>query len=216
MLRYDAVLFDVDGTLIHSQPGILKTFAETFAELGVDTAGIDMMRYLGPPLRWSFGQHFDDPETVERAVEIYRRHYESDGMHGCSVYPGVAEMLGELRSAGVLLCTATSKTAATATAILREKGIAEYFTIFGGASLDKSVDTKTAVIRQDLADARLTGKRVLMVGDRQDDMRGAADCGIPAAAVLYGYGSPEELEPWKPVLLAGNCAEFTRYIVEKS
>ena len=54
----------------------------------------------------------------------------------------------------------------------------------------------------------LVGKRVLMVGDRNDDMRGAADCGLDAAGVLYGYGSREELEPFHPVLLAESCADL--------
>ncbi len=213
MPRYDAVLFDVDGTLIHSQPGIVKTFQQTFAAMGIDCAGVDLQRYLGPPLRWSFAQHFQDAETVEKAVALYRVFYHREGMHNCTVFPGVEAMLRTLRDGGVLLGTATSKLATTAQEILQEKGIASYFTILGGSSLDKSVDTKTAVLQMDLADARLAGKRVLMVGDRQDDLRGAADCGIPAAGVLYGYGSRAELEPWNPVCLAENCAELTRFIL---
>ena len=55
----------------------------------------------------------------------------------------------------------------------------------------------------------MQGKRVLMVGDRNDDMRGAADCGLDAAGVLYGYGSREELEAFHPVLLAESCADLT-------
>mgnify|MGYP003055833234 CR=1 FL=1 len=53
----------------------------------------------------------------------------------------------------------------------------------------------------------LQGKRVLMVGDRNDDMRGAADCGLDAAGALYGYGNREELAPFHPVLLAERCAD---------
>ena len=47
------------------------------------------------------------------------------------------------------------------------------------------------------------------MGDRNDDMRGAADCGLDAAGALYGYGSREELEPFGPVLLAESCEELT-------
>ena len=60
-----------------------------------------------------------------------------------------------------------------------------------------------------LSQPALQGKRVLMVGDRNDDMRGAADCGLDAAGVLYGYGSREELEAFHPVLLAESCADLT-------
>lgn len=58
MQRYDAVLFDVDGTLIHSRPGIFNCFAYAFRKMGLDPDAIDCSRYLGPPLRWSFAQHF--------------------------------------------------------------------------------------------------------------------------------------------------------------
>ena len=67
MPRYDAILFDVDGTLIHSRPGIENTFAYAFRRMGLDPADIDLSRYLGPPLRWSFAQHFGTDAEVERA-----------------------------------------------------------------------------------------------------------------------------------------------------
>lgn len=214
MLRYDAVLFDVDGTLIHSRPGIENSFAYAFAEMGLDPAQIDLSRYLGPPLRWSFGQHFSDEADVERAVEIYRDRYARLGMHECSLFPGVRQLLERLRAAGVRLATATSKPKEVVLPILEEQDILRYFDLVGGASMDKSVDTKTAVIRQDLTDPNFSTGRVLMVGDRRDDMQGAADCGLPAAAVLYGYGSREELEAWNPVYLAPDCAALADFILQ--
>ena len=214
MARYDAILFDVDGTLIHSRPGIMNSFAYAFQQMGVDPAGIDLSRYLGPPLRWSFSQHFSDESQVERAVELYRNQYEKQGMHECSLFPGVMKMLETLREQGIFLATATSKPTEVVTPILEEQGILSLFDRVGGASMDKSVDTKTAVIRQVLQDPRLCGKSILMVGDRQDDMQGAHDCGLPTVGVLYGYGSREELAAWNPLLLAGDCEELTRFLLQ--
>lgn len=214
MAKFDAVLFDVDGTLIHSSPGILATMEYTFSQMGIDPATVDLTRYLGPPLRRSFSEHFSDEASVERMVEIYRRQYHKVGQHLCGLFPGVTEMLAQLRRAGVRLYTATSKPTVTVTPILQEQGIADAFDFIGGASEDSSVDTKTAVMRLVLARPELQNARVLMVGDRHDDMRGAADCGVPAAAVLYGYGSRRELEPFQPVLLAETCAQLTAYILQ--
>lgn len=214
MARYDAILFDVDGTLIHSRPGILNSFSYAFRQMGVDPSGIDLSRYLGPPLRWSFAQHFSSGEEVERAVDLYRARYAEKGMHECSLFPGVMEMLEALRRQGLLLATATSKPIEVVTPILEEQGLLPLFDLIGGASMDRSVDTKTEVIRQVLQDPRLAGRRILMVGDRQDDMQGARDCGLPAAGVLYGYGSREELQAWNPVFLAGDCKELTGYLLE--
>ena len=214
MLNYDAILFDVDGTLIDSAPGIINTLEEVFSQMGVDTTNVDLRRYLGPPLRKSFGEHFADPALIEKATGLYRDSYAVKGSHECTPYSGAAGMLRRLKDAGLLLCTATSKPTAVVTPILEEKGLAPFFDFIGGASMDESRDTKTEVVRYVLAQPMMQGKRVLMVGDRNDDMRGAADCGLDAAGALYGYGSREELEPFHPVLLAESCADLADQILQ--
>ena len=183
MQHYDVILFDVDGTLIDSAPGILNTLEEVFTKMGVDVTHVNLRRYLGPPLRKSFGEHFSDPAKIEEATELYRESYREKGSHEGTAYPGAAEMLRRLKEAGFVLCTATSKPTVVVTPILEEQGLAPYFDFIGGASMDE--------------------------GDRNDDMRGAADCGLDAAGALYGYGSREELEPFGPVLLAESCEELT-------
>lgn len=68
MQHYDVILFDVDGTLIDSAPGILNTLEEVFTKMGVDVTHVNLRRYLGPPLRKSFGEHFSDPAKIEEAT----------------------------------------------------------------------------------------------------------------------------------------------------
>ena len=206
--HYDVILFDVDGTLIDSAPGILNTLEEVFHTMGVDITGVNLRRYLGPPLRRSFGEHFTDPAKIEEATKLYRKSYEVKGSHEGTPYPGAAAMLQRLKDAGFVLCTATSKPTDVVTPILKEKGLAQYFDFIGGASMDETRDTKTDVVRYVLEQPCAKGKKVLMVGDRNDDMRGAADCHLDAAAVLYGYGSREELEPFHPVLFAESCSSL--------
>ena len=197
MPHYDAILFDVDGTLIDSAPGILNTLEMVFRDMGVDLTNV------------SFAEHFSDPAKIEEATERYRMIYHEKGSHEGGVYPGVPEMLRRLKDAGFTLCTATCKPTEVVTPILEEQGIAGYFAFVGGASMDESRDTKTDVIRHVLSQPALQGKRVLMVGDRSDDLQGAANCGLDAAGVLYGYGSREELEPFHPKLLVESCKELT-------
>lgn len=214
MPLYDAVLFDVDGTLIDSATGILNTLAESFRAMGVDPENIDLRRYIGPPLRRSFGEHFADPALVEQATDIYRKSYAVKGSHECTLYSGVPAMLCRMHEAGITVCTATSKPTEVVTPILQELGIAPLINFIGGASMDESRDTKTDVVRYVLEQPMLKGKRVLMVGDRHDDMRGAADCGLDAAAVLYGYGAREELEPYDPVFYAESCRQLADFILD--
>ena len=209
MPHYDAILFDVDGTLIDSAPGILNTLETVFRDMGVDVTNVNLRRYIGPPLRKSFAEHFSDPAKIEEATERYRVIYHEKGSHEGGAYPGVPEMLRRLKDAGFTLCTATCKPTEVVTPILEEQGIAGYFAFVGGASMDESRDTKTDVIRHVLRQPALQGKRVLMVGDRSDDLQGAANCGLDAAGVLYGYGSREELVPFHPKLLVESCKELT-------
>lgn len=213
MLSYDAVLFDVDGTLLDSAPGILSTLREVFCKMGTDISGVDLMRYVGPPLRRTFGEYSTDEAWIERATDLYRDSYAVRGCHMCKPYPGAAEMLRRLKDAGLILCTATSKPTQVVTPILEEQGLAPWFDLIAGASMDKSRDTKTEVIQYVLDQPLLQGKRALMVGDRHDDMRGAAACGLDAAAVLYGYGSRAELEPFGPVLYAESCEQLASLIL---
>ena len=213
MPHYDAILFDVDGTLIDSAPGILNTLEIVFRDMGVDLTNVNLRRYIGPPLRKSFAEHFSDPAKIEEATERYRMIYHEKGSHEGGVYPGVPEMLRRLKDAGFTLCTATCKPTEVVTPILEEQGIAGYFAFVGGASMDESRDTKTDVIRHVLRQPALQGERALMVGDRSDDMQGAANCGLDAAGVLYGYGSREELEPFHPKLLVESCKELTNKLL---
>ena len=87
MLHYDAILFDVDGTLIDSAPGIIHTLQEVFCTMGVDVSGVNLRRYLGPPLRKSFGEHFTDPALIEKATDLYRTSYAVKGSHECAASP---------------------------------------------------------------------------------------------------------------------------------
>lgn len=153
-----------------------------------------LRRFLGPPLRESFAKLLP-PDEVERAVEIYRAHYAEASGALTKLYPGTKELLSALREAGYIVCLATSKVRYAALKLLDKLELTPYFDYIGGSSPDASLDTKTAVIRHVLAQPCVQDKRAVMVGDRDNDMHGAADCGLPAVGVLYGYGSRGELEP---------------------
>ena len=89
LLHYDAILFDVDGTLIDSAPGIIHTLQEVFCTMCVDVSGINLRRYLGPPLRKSFGEHFTDPANPE-AGWFYFVHRHLQAHQGGHPYFGGA------------------------------------------------------------------------------------------------------------------------------
>lgn len=213
MQTFDAILFDVDGTLIDSAPGIIYTLTQVFHEMNVDIKNVDLMQYVGPPLRVSFANHFSSALEIEQATARYREIYKETGRYQSKLYPGVQEMLRTLKDAGFVLCTATSKPTGVVTPILEWLGIANYFSMIGGASMDQSRDTKTAVIEYVLAQPMLSSCNAVMVGDRSEDLQGAKNCNLPAVAVQYGYGVIEELTPFAPLFFADDCQALAQYLL---
>lgn len=135
------------------------------------------------------------PDEVERAVGIYRAHYAEASGALTKLYPGTKELLSALREAGYIVCLATSNVRYAEAEAVGKLELTPYFDYIGGSSPDASLDTKTAVIRHVLAQPCVQDKRAVMVGDRDNDMHGAADCGLPAVACCTATDSRGELEP---------------------
>ena len=167
MQTFDAVLFDLDGTLIDSAPGIFDSFEFTLAQYEMTVPQERLRRFLGPPLRESFAKLLP-PDEVARAVEIYRAHYAEASGALTKLYPGTKEVLSALREAGYIVCLATSKVRYAALKLLDKLELTPYFDYIGGSSPDASLDTKTAVIRHVLAQPCVQDKRAVMVGDRDN------------------------------------------------
>lgn len=142
------VLFDLDGTLVDSVPGIWASIRFAAAELGLPAPTTEQLRSMvGPPLWEGFtaalGLAGDD---VDRAVLAYRAHYGAGAMFAATVYPGIAELLAQLRSAGVTLAVATSKPAEFAVRILTHVGLLGQLATVHGATFDGAVRHKEQVV----------------------------------------------------------------------
>ena len=192
-MAWDTILFDLDGTLTDSGPGILNAVAYAVGKLGLPAHERDFYRrFIGPPLQVSFQTWCGlDEAGARRAVEVYREYYNDTGIWENAPYPGVPELLGELEAAGKVLMVATAKPEESALRVLEHFGLMPYFRYVAGATPDESHDQKAQAIRRCLA--RSAGTAV-MVGDRSHDIRGAHENHIAAIGVLYGYGSRAEFE----------------------
>ncbi|MBQ8960622.1 MAG: HAD-IA family hydrolase [Ruminococcus sp.] len=194
MSRYRVLLFDLDGTLTDSAPGIVNCARYALAEMGLPEPE-DLMCFVGPPLYVSFPKFcgLDEAQTKE-AIRLYRERYATIGLFENGVYPGIPEMLMRLKNSGKRLFAATSKPEKFARQIMDRYGLSQFFEFIGGAALDGSRDDKNDVIDYVLETAGITDRsQVIMIGDREQDVLGAEKCGIPCMGVLWGYGSREEL-----------------------
>jgi phosphoglycolate phosphatase len=193
--RPDVVLFDLDGTLSDSAPGILAALRHAFAKHGLPPLDDAIARsMLGPPFAESFPMLLGGAERVPEVIASYREHYGNGGMFSATAYDGIPELLGGLHAQGVRMAVATSKLEEYAVPIVEHLGLAGYFETVCGDLRDSSRGSKALVIAESL---RRMGRSdtvgLLMVGDRRHDVVGAREHGIPCVGAAWGYGPPGEL-----------------------
>ena len=194
-MSWDIILFDLDGTLTDSGPGIMKAAQYALRAFGIERDWRELAFFVGPPLSDTFAR-FVPAQDVDAAAAKFREYYQRDGWLDNAPYPGVPALLAHLRAQGKRLFVATSKLDTIAVRVLEHFGLAPYFEAICGAPLgDKKAGKKENVIRAALKTAGCTDlSRAVMVGDREHDVLGGHLAGLRVIGVLYGYGSREELE----------------------
>jgi phosphoglycolate phosphatase len=191
------LLFDLDGTLTDSRPGIVNCIRSTLRALGIEQPSEEALtRYIGPPTHHAFRELLgsSDPSLVDRAVAMYRERFVEIGMFDNSVYPGVREGLEALTGAGHRLWVATSKPRIYADPIIDHFSLRRFFVGVFGSELDGVRGEKADLIGYLLASEHLPAAGSWMIGDRVHDVVGAHRNGVRAAGVLWGYGTRAELE----------------------
>ena len=191
------ILFDLDGTLVDTGPGIIHSLEYAMNKLRIPVSdSTELHKFIGPPLTESFQQFCGlNQEQTELGVQYYRERYQAEGMYEVELYPGMKELLEHLRDSGKTLAVATSKPEEFAIKILEKIDFAKYFSHICGSTLDSQRTTKAEVIAYALQKCGLTDlSSAVIVGDRKYDVIGAKKVGIDSVGVLFGYGNRDELE----------------------
>ena len=207
-MKITTVLFDLDGTLTDSGPGIMNSVKYALEKVGEPTPDVDELRkFIGPPLKGQFMEHCGIDE--EKAAET--------GIFENSVYDGVEEMLKTLKQAGIKIAMATSKPEKFAKIIADHFGLAQYFDVIGGACMDETRTEKQDVIRYVLEQCEEKElDKIVMVGDRSYDILGGHAEGLKVIGVLYGYGDLKELSEAGADALATTPQEVAELVLATS
>ena len=104
------VIFDLDGTLTESGPGIMKAGQYALRAFGIERDWRELSFFVGPPLSETFA-HFVSAENVDAAVAKFREYYQKDGWLDNAPYPGIPALLAHLKSKGKRLLAAAHRTA---------------------------------------------------------------------------------------------------------
>lgn len=192
--KYDAIIFDLDGTLLDTSDGIVKCVEHASSILNLPKLPMERkLSFVGPPLLESFKREFalNEPKA-KKAVEVYRKRYSEEGLFEASVYDGMKELLFYLKEKGYLLAVATLKREDFAKRILEHFQLSAFFDVIVGIDNDDSL-TKADTIRLALDKISVSNvNQVLMVGDSEYDKVGADLIGVDFCAVMYGFGFKKE------------------------
>ena len=193
------VLFDLDGTLTDSKPGILRCVQYALAACGrPEPDETKLYPFIGPPLMDSFRDFCGMTDAQAAfAVKKYRERFSTTGIFENAVYPGIPTLLEKLKKAGLTLAVATSKPEVYMLKILTHFQLKSYFSVAVGSDICRDDETKADIIQKALKQLKLSEinpPKTVMVGDRKHDVLGAHACGLPCIGVHYGYAPSGELE----------------------
>ena len=203
-----AIFFDLDGTLTDSGEGIMNCAKLALEHYGIPVPDIQALRvFVGPPLVDSFVKFGVPAEEANNAVAVYRSRYLTVGKFENFPYPGIEELLKKLKADGHKLYVATSKPETTSIEILEHFGLAKYFDIICGASMDQGRSSKAAVIAYLLEQCGRM-EHTIMVGDTAYDVIGARAHGIPTVGVSWGYGEVADMVASGAISIATTTEEL--------
>ena len=188
-----AVFFDLDGTLTDSGEGIINCATLALEHFGLPVPSREEMGvFVGPPLDQTFIQFGVPADKAQEAIDVFRSRYLVTGKFENAPYPGIHNLLDTLKKQGHRLFVATSKPESTAIEVLNKFELAGFFEQIVGAIMDGSRVHKADVIAY-LLSLIGTPDNILMVGDTEFDVIGAAAHGISTVGVGWGYGKVEDM-----------------------
>lgn len=215
-MKYEYLLFDLDGTLTDPGTGITNSVMYALRGMGIEPPPREALYpFIGPPLDESFREFYGiTGDDTRRAIALYREYFREKGIFENRVYDGIPELLAALRDRGHTLLVATSKPEPFAERILRHFQLDGYFSYICGCTLEETRTKKAEVIEWALRRASITPSEALMIGDRRHDVEGARACGLPCMGVLYGYGSRAELETAEAHMIAETVSDVLRKLCD--
>lgn len=201
--RLKSVIFDLDGTLIDSAPGILACFDRILRDVGISPRLPLDSRLIGPPLRQTLKvlTGIEEEDELCHLVARFKVYYDSSGYLETLVYEGIEELLALLHHRGIPLAIATNKRRIPTLKILAHLGWEHYFRLVGSLDTPNPAHPdKASLIAAMIEELNLPPTRTLYVGDKHDDGLAAEANHMPFAAAAWGYGR------WEPVSARKNWA----------
>jgi phosphoglycolate phosphatase len=210
-----SILFDLDGTLVDSAPGIVESLTHAFAACGIEPPRGDWARFIGPPLPQMLATALPSLalEQREAVIAAYRAHYGAVGLFETVCYPGTSETLAAIAGTGRRIYVVTNKPQQPAEAVITHLGLdAHVHRIVGGDPTGRiSKPERAAILAQE---EKLTGG--IFLGDGLDDLLAAERIGAAFLLAGWGYGTDRVLKERPDVSVLAQPRELLDRLAESS
>lgn len=191
----EALLIDLDGTLLESGPDLARAMNRTLVEQGLAELDLPQVvgfigRGLGHLLRRSLHVALQREPTqpeIDALLPRFEAHYEDLLAFDSPPYPGVVEGLGALRKAGFRLACVTNKHARFTLPLLEKTGLAPFFDLVVSGDTCARKKPHPEMLLHACAYFGVVPAAALMVGDSSNDVEAARAAGCPVWCLPYGY-----------------------------
>jgi phosphoglycolate phosphatase len=191
------IIFDLDGTIIDSAPGIEESFKCAYKNVYHEVCNIEITKFIGPPINQVLtainGE--SDEKLINLFTENFKFHYDNEGYKLSKLYKGVKEVLESLVEKKYNVFIATNKRQHPTSLILKLLSIDKFFkNVYCPDSLEKIFNNKSEIIAYILNSNSLLNTETLLVGDTNHDGIAAENNNINFALAKYGYGEHEKFQ----------------------
>jgi pyrophosphatase PpaX len=217
-LRFAAALFDLDGTLIDSAQDLIASVQHALKHVAParePPEGDDILVQVGKPLEVILHElgYPTDGASAGQFVDTYRAHYAEHFNEHTKPYPGVEDMLGYLRTAGVKLALVTTKHQSQADFTVEACGLARYFDYVHGWQEGRQHKPHPEPVLTALGRLGVQPGAAIMVGDSELDIESAKAAGVATCAVTYGFRPAWFLRSFRPDFLVSRAVDIVPIVV---
>ncbi len=210
-----AVLFDLDGTLLNTTDGVLESAIYAARYLGYEELPHEtMLSFVGPPIQNSFMKWYGCSEDkAQEAANIFRSYYKENALFKAELYPDILDVLDELKQRGIKIGVATYKRQDYAITILEHFGIAPFCQSMHGADHFNKL-RKSDIVNLCINELGSNREDVLLIGDTEHDAIGAKQASVRFLGVTFGFGfkSKADVDFYPNVGCADSAKEILKYI----
>ena len=195
-----SIIWDIDGTVVDTRESISRAYAHVCTEMGLKEDDYTrIFSFVGRRSTLIFDEvHHLTGDAFEQAMALYSGFFQHTGIGLAKLYPGIRELLRELRERGATMTVASARGNAQLHMLFEAVGLTDAFDFVRGTDNNRKAADKPQLVRECIDFMQVPATACVMIGDRIYDIQGGQKCGTRSIGVTYGFGTRQELVACAP------------------